>query len=190
MDGFPIDTRRLQIRHFTPDDWQAVHAYTSDAEVMTYILDWGGPLAEEQTQKFVAENTGEEARAFALILRSEDRLIGHMLFHPWYGPRTYEVGWVLHRHYHGQGYATEAAAALLRYGFETLRLHRVIATCQPQNVPSYRVMEKLGMRREAWFRKCLLRDDATWWDEYFYALLEEEWFRSTAGVQGAVERGV
>lgn len=179
MDGFPIETQRLQIRRLKLDDWKAVHAYTSDVDVMTYILDFEGRLTEEQAQQFVAENTDDQARAFALILKGECQLIGHMLFHPWFGPRTYEIGWVLHKRYHGRGYATEAATALLRYGFETLRLHRVIATCQPENVPSYRVMEKLGMRREAWFQKCVYRDDATWWDEYFYALLEEEWFRST-----------
>jgi len=57
-----------------------------------------------------------------------------------------------------------------------LHLHRIIATCQPQNVASWRVMEKLGMRREAHFRKCLRRPENQWWDEYFYALLDEEWF--------------
>ena len=103
-------------------------------------------------------------------------MIGHLVFHPWFAPRTYEIGWLLGKAYHGHGYATEAAAAMLKYGFEDLLLHRVIATCQPENVPSYRVMEKIGMRKEGWFRKCIYRDDQTWWDEYFYALLEEEWF--------------
>jgi RimJ/RimL family protein N-acetyltransferase len=64
----------------------------------------------------------------------------------------------------------------LRYGFESLQVHRLIATCQPQNRPSWRVMEKLGMQREGHFRKCIPRDETTWWDEYFYAILEEDWF--------------
>ena len=115
-------------------------------------------------------------RALALVLKAEGRLIGHLLFNPWFAPRTYEIGWVLNRRYHGSGYAMEAAVALLRYGFETLRLHRVIATCQPENVASWRVMEKLGMRREAHFRKCIARGEATWWDEFVYAILAEEWF--------------
>ena len=58
---------------------------------------------------------------------------------------------------------------MLRYGFETLRLHRVIATCQPENPASWRVMEKLGMRREGHFRKGHVLHADTWWDEYFYA---------------------
>ncbi len=82
---------------------------------------------------------------------------------------------MLHRDHHGQGYATEAARALLGYGFEELDLHRIIATCQPENPASYRVMEKLGMRREGHFRQCIDRGQGVWWDEYFYALLKDEW---------------
>ena len=82
---------------------------------------------------------------------------------------------MLHERVRGRGYATDAARAILRYGFETLGLHRVIANCQPENVASWRVMEKLGMRREAHFRQCIHRDDGTWWDEYSYAILEEDW---------------
>jgi RimJ/RimL family protein N-acetyltransferase len=174
----PIETERLWLRQFTPDDWPAVHVYTSDLAIMTYVEE--GVMSAEQTRQFVSENAGDEARHFALILKDEDRLIGHMPFHPWFAPRTYEIGWVLHPRYHGRGLATEAAAALLRHGFEMLGLHRVIATCQPENRASSRVMEKLGMRREGHFRQCLYRDEQTWWDEYFYALLEDEWFGRAA----------
>ena len=170
----PIETQRLRIRRFEPDDWRAVHEYASDPEVMAWFVE--GPMTEEQAREFVAENAGDQARAFALVLKEDDQLIGHVFFHPWFAPRTYEIGWVVHPRYHGQGYATEAALALLRYGFESLGLHRVIATCQPENVASDRVMEKIGLRREGHFRKCVYRDETTWWDEYFYALLEEEWF--------------
>ena len=174
MDNGPLETQRLLIRRLVPEDWVAIHAYTSDARVMTYIPE--GRQTEEQAKAFVAEHGGPGARALGLVLKAEERLIGHLPFHPWFAPRTYEIGWVLNGRYHGHGYATEAALALLRHGFETLGLHRIIATCQPENVASWRVMEKLGMRREAHFRKCIFRGDGTWWDEYFYALLEEEWF--------------
>jgi RimJ/RimL family protein N-acetyltransferase len=176
----PIETDRLRLRAFVPDDWPAVHAYAADPATMTYIPE--GPMSEEQAKAFVAEHAGDEARAIALTLRADDRPIGHLVWHPWFAHRTNEIGWVLNERYRGQGYATEGATALLRHGFETLGLHRIIATCQPENVPSWRVMEKLGMRREAHFRQCIYRDDSTWWDEYFYAILAEEWFqgRSTA----------
>jgi RimJ/RimL family protein N-acetyltransferase len=111
---------------------------------MLYIPE--GPFTPELAKAFVAENSGEQARFFAVLLKAADLLIGHMEFHPWFAPQTYEIGWVFDRAYHGRGYATEAAVALLRHGFEALDLHRIIATCQPENVASRRVMEKLGMR--------------------------------------------
>jgi RimJ/RimL family protein N-acetyltransferase len=169
-----IDTQRLRLRSFQRNDWQAVYEYTSDPAVMGYIPE--GLFTPAQAQAFVADNMGAHARAVAVLLKTANILIGHIVFHPWEAPQTYEIGWVFNRAYHGQGYATEAARAVLHYGFAALHLHRIIATCQPQNVASWRVMEKLGMRREAHFRKCLRRPDNRWWDEYFYALLEEEWF--------------
>ena len=99
-----------------------------------------------------------------------------MDFHPWFVGATHEIGWAIGRPHQRQGYATEAARALIAHAFETLRCHRVIATCQPENVASWRVMDKLGMRREAHFCQCLLREGGEWWDEYFYALLAEEYF--------------
>jgi [ribosomal protein S5]-alanine N-acetyltransferase len=178
----PIETRRLVIRQFQPEDWKAVYEYMSDLEVIAYLPE--GQLTEAQSREFLAKNIDEPAEALAVTLKGERTLIGHMVFHPWYAPQIYEIGWVFNKRYHGQGYGTEAAYALLEYGFETLQIHRVIATCQPENVPSYRVMEKLGMKREAHFRKCIYRGEDQWGDEYLYALLEEEWF------QGKVEREV
>jgi RimJ/RimL family protein N-acetyltransferase len=176
----PIETQRLAIRQFRPDDWKAVYEYMSDLEVIAYLPE--GQLTEAQTREFLAKNIGDHAEALAVTLKVEKALIGHMVFHPWFATQIYEIGWVFNKRYHGQGYATEAAYALLEYGFEMLQIHRVIATCQRENVPSYRVMEKLGMKREGHFRKCIYRGENQWWDEYFYAMLEEEWF------QGKVER--
>jgi RimJ/RimL family protein N-acetyltransferase len=174
----PIETERLRIRRFDYADWEALSTYTTDPLIMKYMEE--GPHTVEQAQDFVRKSIEEEVYALPVILKSEERLIGHMVFHPWFAPRTYEIGWAFHPAYHRQGFAPEAALALLRYGFETLRLHRIIATCQPENKPSYRVMEKIGMRREGHFQKCIYRDETTWWDEYFYAILEEAWFKEPA----------
>ena len=174
----PLETDRLVIRRFTPDDWLAVHAYTSDPATMHFLPE--GVMDEEQTRQFINENLGEETRHYPVVLKAEDRLIGHMTFHPWYSTRIYEIGWVLHPDYHRQGYTTEAATGLLRHGFQTLGLHRIIATCQPENPASYRVMEKLGMQREGLFRQGIERPDGTWWDEYFYAILADDWFVQAA----------
>jgi [ribosomal protein S5]-alanine N-acetyltransferase len=169
-----IHTQRLTIRHLVPSDLQAVYSYVSDPQVMTYIPE--GVFSESATQEFVTTNSGDQATAFAVVHTADQQLIGHILFHNWFAPQTFELGWILHPAYQRQGYTTEAAAALMQYGFETLKLHRIIATCQPENAASYRVMEKLGMRREGWFQKCIYRGDGVWWSEFFYAMLEEEWF--------------
>jgi [ribosomal protein S5]-alanine N-acetyltransferase len=167
-----IETDRLIICGFKKEEWKDVYVYTSDPIVMEYIPE--GVFSENDAKEFIEKNIGEKAQKYAVILRNEIRLIGHMAFHKWFGDHTYEIGWVFNKDYHNKGYATEAARALLKYGFEEMKLHRIIATCQPDNPPSYRVMEKIGMRREGYFKKCIKRDTG-WWDEYFYAILDEEW---------------
>jgi ribosomal-protein-alanine N-acetyltransferase len=166
------ETERLILRAITPDDATAIHRYMSDPEVTAFLPD--GLLDADGARSFAATHAGDEAQAVAVLERGGGDLIGHMVFHPWFAPRTYEIGWVFGRAHQGRGYATEAARSLLAYAFETLGCHRVIATCQPENPPSWRVMEKLGMRREAHFRACLHRGGDEWWDEYFYAILDHE----------------
>lgn len=88
--------------------------------------------------------------------------------------RTADFGYTFNRRYWNNGYATEAARALLQLAFATLNLHRVWATYDVRNHASYRVMEKLGMRREALFKKDVLQK-GEWRDSYLYAVLAEEW---------------
>lgn len=166
-----ITTKRLLIREFHPQDWQAVHSYTSDPKVMKYIPE--GVFTEKDAKEFVCKNRGKDAEMFPVVLRDEDILIGHIAFHKYFGEHTYEIGWVFNPNYQNKGYASEAAQAILEYGFTEMNLHRIIATCQPENPPSYRVMEKIGMRREGFFKKCIPHGNE-WWDEYYYAILKEE----------------
>ncbi|MED1613688.1 GNAT family protein [Bacillus paranthracis] len=166
-----IEAERLLIRKFEFKDWEAVHEYTSDGNVMKYIPE--GVFTEEDTRNFVYKNMGENAENFPVIQIDENILIGHIVFHKYFGEHTYEIGWVFNPKYFNKGYASEAAKATLKYGFKEMKLHRIIATCQPENTPSYRVMEKIGMRREGYFRKCIPHGNE-WWDEYYYAILEEE----------------
>ncbi|WP_249664441.1 GNAT family N-acetyltransferase, partial [Lysinibacillus sp. D4B1_S16] len=69
---------------------------------------------------------------------------------------------------------SEAARAVLDYGFNEKKLHRIIKTCQPENIASYKVMVKIRMRREGYFKKCIPYGKE-WWDEYYYAVLREDW---------------
>ena len=169
-----IETDRLIIRDFEPSDVQSLFAYTSQNEVMHYLPEEVQTI--EEARKFVAENMGDEARHFPVCLKENGQLIGHLAFYPYFGNHTYEIGWVFNPTYFNNGYATEAAFATLKYGFEKMGLHRIIATCQPENIASYRIMEKIGMRKEGFFKKCIPYGDE-WWDEYYYAILNEEWGR-------------
>jgi [ribosomal protein S5]-alanine N-acetyltransferase len=174
VGGKPVflKTERLLIRNFEENDWKAVHEYTSDHHVMKYIPE--GVLSEEDTKEFINKNRGNDSEKYAVVLVEENTLIGHIAFHKYFGDHTYEIGWVFNPKYYNKGYASEAAKAVLKYGFASLNLHRIIATCQPENPPSYRVMEKIGMRREGYFKKCIPHGNE-WWDEYYYAILKEEW---------------
>ena len=90
------------------------------------------------------------------------------------GERTGELGWTVHPAHQGRGYATEGARAFMRLGFERLDLHRITASCDARNEASVRVMERLGMRREAHFREAFLTQ-GVWSDELIYAILRSEW---------------
>ena len=108
----------------------------------------------------------------AAVLRAEDQLIGSCgltVSNP-----ASRQGWVeycFNRTYWRHGYATEAVRAILALGFQELDLHRVVATCDPRNVGSWRVLAKAGMRREGH----LLEErwqKGEWRDSYLYAILE------------------
>jgi len=165
-------TPRLVLRPITLADWPAIHRYMSDPIVTRWLPE--GPLSEALAQDFAQKNAGPSATAVAVIERESGQLVGHIVFHPWVVHATHVIGWAISSDHQGRGYATEAARALMDFAFGALRCHRVIATCQPENVASWRVMEKLGMRREAHFRQALYQETGQWWDEYFYALLADE----------------
>jgi ribosomal-protein-alanine N-acetyltransferase len=169
-----LETQRLTLRLITSSDGPAIHRYMGDPVVTRWLPE--GRLDKAEAQTFADKNAGRRPTAIAVVERASGELVGHMAFHPWFGRATHEIGWAIGRPHQRRGYATEAARALIAHAFETLRCHRVIATCQPQNVASWRVMDKLGMRREAHFRQCIPRDTGEWWDEYLYALLAKEHF--------------
>lgn len=173
-----IETSRLLIRPFKKEDWHDLYAYTSLPEVWQFLA--AEPYTKDDARRYVSEAVASHERTnvlndLAVVLKATDHLIGHLTFRVYHQAyRTREMGWLISPFYQNQGFASEAAAALLRYGFESLNLHRVVATCDTRNVASFRVMEKIGMRREGHYVKnTLIRGE--WYDEYFYAILEEEW---------------
>ena len=173
MDFTEIETPRLRLRAIVASDWRAILTYMSDGQVTEFLPE--GTLDEQAARAFALKQSGGDGHAVAVTEKASGALIGHMPFHPWFVRETYEIGWAFGRLHQGKGYATEAGRALLVHAFVSLNAHRVIATCQPENKASWRVAEKLGLRREGHFRACLYRAPGIWWDEYFYALLAEEY---------------
>jgi ribosomal-protein-alanine N-acetyltransferase len=180
MSWFPIQTARLLLREFVPGDFEDVHALTRDPEVARHSS-WG-PLSEEETKAWLAqtlEAAQTQARTVfevAVTLRENPaHVIGtaHLSIRD-RASREGVLGYSFHRGFWGQGYATEAASALLRLAFTRLDLHRVCATASPENTGSHRVLEKIGMQREGTLRQNVwLRDH--WRDSVLYAMVEADW---------------
>jgi RimJ/RimL family protein N-acetyltransferase len=174
-------TKRLILRDFEEADWEAVHSYGSDLEVVRY-MDWG-PNTEEDTQKFIqraiASQKEQPRRIYtlAIVLKPKNKLIGGCGIYV-SNPENREgwIGYCLNRNFWGQGYATETAKALLKFGFGQLNLHRIFATCDPANIASAHVLEKIGMQREGHFREHKWAK-GKWRGSLLYAILDYEWKR-------------
>jgi [ribosomal protein S5]-alanine N-acetyltransferase len=175
----PIRTERLILRDFTPGDWRDVQEYGSDPEVVRF-MPWG-PNTEADTREFISRALAAQRRtpraAFELAVTTGvgGRVIGGCgirISRPEDGGA--DMGYCLRRDHWGSGLGTEMARAIVRFGFEQLGLHRIIATCDTENVASARVLEKAGMRREGH----LVSDSrirGSWRDSYLYAVLYDEW---------------
>ena len=172
----PIETDRLIIRKFRPNDYTALFGYLSDENVVRF--EPYDPYTLEQAKR-EAEYRSHSDEFFAVTLKEDGTLIGNLYL----GKRQfncYELGFVFDRSWQMCGYATESAAALLGYAFGTLKAHRVIAECNPLNYRSHKLMERLGMRREAELKKNVFyKKDSfgnpVWQDTLQYAILSEEW---------------
>jgi RimJ/RimL family protein N-acetyltransferase len=140
-----------------------------------------GPSTPDLTREFLDRALKAQAQwprpevVLAIERKSERRLIGSIgLRMKDEANRSADIGYVLNRKYWGHGYMTESACAILEVAFKQLKLHRVWATCDTRNRSSYRVMERLGMRREGLFVKDAM-EKGEWRDTYLYAILAEEW---------------
>lgn len=179
-----IETERLILREFRPDDWQATAAYWADPRYQRYYPeepDSAGRV-RELVGRFVAAQSQEPRRAWqlAIVARADGCHIGNCGIRVNdAAPREANIGYELHPDYWGQGYASEAARAILRFGFADLALHRVWAECVADNVASARVLEKLGLRQEARFREQQFYRER-WWDTLIYAILDREWREAAA----------
>ena len=142
-----IDTARLHLRGFRKDDLDAFSAMVSDPEVMKYFGTGQTASGEEAESALGKIISGWERRGFgrwALIHKEHGRLIGFCGFRLLEGEP--ELSYMLVKLYWGLGFATEACAACLRYGFEELKFEHIVAVVRDENVASQSVLKKIGMR--------------------------------------------
>ncbi|MDQ3819667.1 MAG: GNAT family N-acetyltransferase [Acidobacteriota bacterium] len=148
--GIPeIETERLHLRAFTPGDLDDLCLVFGDADVMKYISG-GKPRSREDTETGLLRTIeGFKKRGFglwAVVAKNGENFIGYCGLTYLEDTSEVEVAYGLAKSQWGKGFATEAASASLRYGFEEMKLDRIVAVVDRQNISSRRVLEKLGMR--------------------------------------------
>jgi RimJ/RimL family protein N-acetyltransferase len=179
VDDCRLETPRLILRELDEADAPAVNAWESDAEVVRYQSTDVASL--DDTLAYIRRARLDSAMRPRLLheLGAERRDDGALLGRVGMGVRRpehreAEIWFVFRRDLWGQGYAGEAVEALLDLGFGRLGMHRIYGDCDPRNLRSARLMEKMGMQREAHLRE-------NWWlkgewcDSWIYSILEAEW---------------
>ncbi len=171
-----IVTDRLIIRKFEQSDWENLYEYLSDKEVVKF--EPYDIYTEDQAKEEAVIRSNNES-FFAVCLKENRKLIGNLYLDK--GDfDTWELGYVFNRNYQGQGYATESAKALLDYAFTHLEARRIIAMCNPKNDQSWKLLERLHMRREGLllqniYFKTDSNGEPIWSNTYEYAILKTEW---------------
>lgn len=177
---YPLRTERLTLRPYRPADLADLLDIQSRPEVARYLY-WQ-PRDAAQVRAALAAKLAEgelrrDGTRLSLAVQWDEvgAVVGEVSL-LWLSRvhRQGELGYVFNPRYHGRGLATEAAAVMLRLGFDGLGLHRVIGRCDPRNTPSVRVLQRLGMRLEAHLVHSELVK-GQWSDELVYAILEHEW---------------
>lgn len=147
----PLTTERLVLRRFTPADLEPLLGVFGDPEVMRYVGAERRPLDRPAVAALMARAEAQWQRQgfglLAIVERETGRLIGEGGLQPLEQGPDIETGYTLARAAWGRGYATEAARAILRWGFAGLGLHRVVAVADPANAASLRVLDRVGMTR-------------------------------------------
>jgi len=188
-----LHTKRLILRNYLDNDLDALFALRNDAEVARF-QGWTMPYSLENAEDLISSTRDMHAPKqgvwlqIALALKTTDELIGDIgCFVKKEDARQATIGYSLASRYWGMGYAFEAVRGWLGYLFDDLDMHRVVADCDTENTASYRLLERLGFRREAHYVENF-SVNGEYKSEYHYGLLQREW-REMSGRQMPVETG-
>ena len=184
-----LDTSRLLIRNFTMDDLNDLHAIINDEEVLRYLPD--DPISPDRASLMLKwiidcyqENTPDNIIKFTCAVdhKADHKLIGWCGLGPLeFDPSVIELFYGFSTDYWGNGYATEAARAMLRYGFETIGLQEIVAVTMPENTASQSVIEKLDMK----YRKQvtgLPKKFNSYEGDRFYSISKDNYRNSNRGI--------
>ncbi len=174
-----IDTKRLIIEYATIHDLDDMYEYVSNEEVMRYERE---EYPTKESFSKVLSVLIEHNLLYAIRIKGNPKVIGHIFLgktNPVVN-NEYNIGYILNPDYHNKGYCSEACRAIINYGFSTLKANRVRAACNPENIPSWKVMEKIGLRKEGTFKKrFFIRNDEfgvpIYTDEIVYGLHVSDW---------------
>ncbi len=180
--SLPIACGPITLRQVQEQDIDDLKEYYTDPKVARFQF-WG-PMNDDQVHQLVTSQStiqpGDPGVPFMLVavLNSERRVIGDCsltITNP--DNRQADLGYVFNPQYHGRGLATAAVRGLLGFGFQQLNLHRIVATTDVRNERSWRLLERVGMRREARFvHNSFIKGE--WVDDFVYAMLDNEWIAS------------
>ena len=170
-----LETENLIIRNHIESDWEYLYEYLSLPEI--YNFEPGNPIDKEEAKTFISERS-KSNEFFAVVQKKNKYMIGHLYFHQAEPNHfmTWELGFIFNPKFQNQGYCTEASSAIIKHAFDKLDAHKVVAYCDPKNIPSWKVLEKIGMEREGFFKqKAFFRKDEKgnplWHDCYAYGIL-------------------
>ena len=181
---WPVRTERLSLRPATGDDLVTTWEFRRRDDVAQWLT--RAPTCMAEYRPLFLDR---DSLAKSLVIELDGNVIGDLMLsvedawgqaevaHQGSGVQA-DLGWVLHPDHAGRGYATEAVRALLRVAFEDLGVRRVTANCFTDNVASWRLMERVGMRRETHAVQDALHRSGQWLDSYAYALLDHEYRRT------------
>ena len=173
-----IETERLVIRLAEPEDAERIFSYRSDFIENKY-QGWF-PDSVEEVRDYISSmpkvlDIPDRCFQFAIFLTCDKSLIGDMgIIFTNHDNMQAEIGCTLNKDYQGQGYATEALNGMVRFLFGTLNKHRIIASVDPRNTASIRLIERLEFRKEAHFKESYYQR-GEWADDLIYAKLNAEW---------------
>ena len=165
-----IETERIIIRDFTPEDADDLHDIFGDDETMANCE----PAYDiAKTQKFLSDFCIGRKGAVAAVHKESGKMMGYILFNE-FDEGVYETGWIYNRSYWRQGLAYESCKAVVDYAFGDLNAHKIFAEAI-DGVKSVGLMKKLGMQLEGLQRSQVKDNHGNWANLYFYGMLEEDW---------------